>query len=153
MDEDDSYDISVARECGQIDLDDSSVTQAVRATLQREGCSRATVSVALVTDDRIAELNQTYLDRAGPTDVLSFNLGDKGECADGEIIVSVDTARRESAARGVSLTAEIQLYLVHGVLHLLGYEDGGEPEARRMHEIENEILMTLGAGGTYGAGD
>jgi probable rRNA maturation factor len=70
---------------------------------------------------------------------------------DGEIVVSVDTAKREATRRGLSVNAEIALYVVHGLLHLLGYDDNQESSAARMHELEEEILGEVGMGPVYRA--
>ena len=102
----------------------------------------ATISVAVVSDRRIASLNETYLNHPGPTDVLSFDLGDGP--VDGEVVISLDTARRESQARGHSLAAELLLYAVHGTLHLLGFDDRTKADARRMRSEQERILTGLG---------
>lgn len=99
----------------------------------------------------MAAHNERWLDHTGPTDVLTFDLG--GDAAagriDGEIIVSRDTARREAALRGHSQGDELCLYVVHGVLHLLGHDDSRSGERSRMHELEDEILTGLGIGAVY----
>ena len=66
-------------------------------------------------------------------------------------MVSVETARREAGQRGHAAGAEVLLYCVHGVLHLLGYDDTDPQQAQRMHAAENELLTELGIGPVYGA--
>ncbi|MCG3138003.1 MAG: Endoribonuclease YbeY [Phycisphaerae bacterium] len=114
------------------------------------GCkvSAARLSIALVSDRRIARLHQTYQQIAGPTDVLTFDLRDteleNHWPIDGEIVISLDTARREARQRGHSLADEVALYAVHGLLHLLGERDDTPARAKRMHRREDELLQSSG---------
>ena len=112
------------------------------------------VSLALVSDATMRSVNRDYHDCDAATDVLAFPLADPDAdfpalpggapvfCA--EIVVSFDTAEREAAARGVETLAEVLLYVVHGTLHLLGYDDHEPEDARRMHERTLAILGELG---------
>ena len=119
MDEDPSYEVEISREVEPAgDFDEPQIRQAIELLLGRHGCSRAELSIALVDDRRIAELNEQYLDHQGPTDVLSFDLADAGASGiEGQVVVSVETARREAGQRGHAAGAEGLLYCVHGVLH------------------------------------
>jgi len=101
------------------------------------------VVVALVDDRTMAELHQRYLGQSGPTDVLSF--------PHGEIVVSADTARREAVARGIPPLHELVLYVVHGALHLAGFDDKKPRQAARMRAEERRILDELGYGDVFGA--
>jgi len=143
------YDITVTDECGIIAVDAGSLQRAIEWTLVRHACESAVLSVALVDDVRIAALNERYLGHAGATDVLSFNLGGDNPVVDGEVVVSVETARRESASRGHSAEVEVLLYAVHGTLHLLGFDDHTKDDARHMHDEEDRILTELGFGAVY----
>lgn len=129
---------------------------AVRAALRRFEVPRAVVSVALVDDAHIAEVNAQFLKHEGATDVITFDLRDEGNVdaltVDGEIVISAETAAREAAARGHDVEKELALYAVHGVLHLLGHDDAEEAEAAAMHRIEDEILASLGMGRVYHSG-
>jgi probable rRNA maturation factor len=103
------------------------------------------ISVAVVSDETMRRVNREFHDCDEPTDVLAFDLGAAGR--DGfraEVIVSLDTARREAAAHGVETAAELLLYVVHGVLHLRGYDDHSLADARRMHARALSILDRLG---------
>lgn len=126
--------------------------RAARATLERHHVRRADISIAVVSDDIIAELNERHLEHPGPTDVLTFDLADPqlgGECLSGEIVASLDTAEREAARRDHPTLVELALYVVHGTLHLLGYDDHTAAKSARMHRCEDEILTSLGLGPTY----
>lgn len=151
MEDDPTYHIAIAHVCGRHSIPDSGLIEAVRATLDRHHVSAGRISVALVDDPRMAELNEAHLNHKGATDVLTFDLGEPGrEGVEGEIVLSVDTAHREAHRRGHSLEAELALYAVHGTLHLLGLDDGSQLEAVKMHEVEDEILASLGYGQVFG---
>ena len=99
------------------------------------------VVVAIVDDEAIAELHQRFLQKQGPTDVLSF--------PSGEIVVSGDTARREAETRGVEPLHELVLYVVHGALHLKGYDDRKPKDRARMRAAERRVLKSLGLGDVF----
>lgn len=116
-----------------------------------EGRPKAEVSVLLVDDEGIRELNRSYRGIDQPTDVLAFS---QREGLDqevnpnllGDIVVSVETALVQSKTYKQSLEREISLYLIHGLLHLLGYDDT-EPLARaRMFRRQEEILKQIKKG-------
>lgn len=101
----------------------------------------------------MARLNRQHIGHRGATDVLTFDLrdqtfplrkrGSRG-VLDGEIVLSSQRATREARQRGHSIKAELALYAVHGVLHLLGYDDQSPRAAQRMHRLENQILTLMG---------
>jgi probable rRNA maturation factor len=90
------------------------------------------VFIWLISDRRMAVLNGKFLGQAEPTDVLTFQHG--------EIFISVETARRHARAFGNSLMREVKLYLVHGLLHLQGFDDRTPAEARKMKAAQEKIL-------------
>lgn len=150
MDEDDSpFSISIAHQSERACVDSAVIGAAVERTLLRFGRERAEISIALLDDARIAELHERYLDTSGPTDCITFNLGDDPAIVEGEIVISCDTAAREADARGHALGSELLLYAVHGTLHLLGMDDATAPEAAKMHAMEDEILGEMGIGPIY----
>ena len=112
----------------------------------------AEVSVLLTDDTEIRSLNRDYRGKDRPTDVLSFSQleGDFGEIEPdmlGDVAISVDTAARQAAAKGHSLDEELDILLVHGILHLAGYDhEAGAEKARAMRTKEKEILTVLGRG-------
>ncbi len=119
-----------------------------KATLRKMGVSRAELSLALVDDSRIRELNRRYRNQDKPTDVLSFPLQDPlWPDLLGDVVISVDTARRQAERRKVSVAEEIQTLLVHGILHLLGYDhEVSRAEAVRMQRKERELKSFLNGG-------
>jgi len=97
--------------------------------------------VAVVDDREMRRLHARYLGRRGPTDVLAFDLQSPASTPLlGEVIISADTARRQARQIGVSAALEMDLLLVHGLLHLVGYDDHGPRRARRMHARARELL-------------
>jgi len=104
------------------------------------------VSLAVVDDETMRAVNRDYHDCDAATDVLAFPLGESPVpgAFNAEIVVSLDTAERECEARGVSLVSELLLYVVHGTLHMLGYDDHDPDDARKMHERTLEVLAALG---------
>lgn len=116
--------------------------QAVRAAYAAAG---GRVSVVVVDDATMAELNEQYLDHEGPTDVLAFEYAEADSPApEDEIIVDAECALRESATRGHSVEAELVLYAVHGALHVNGYDDHKREDRRAMEERQLAIVESLG---------
>ena len=110
---------------------------------------RAECSVLVVDDSAIAELNRAYRRVAGPTDVLAFPMteGRFGKAWPdllGDVVISAETARRQARVRKADLRAELALLLVHGILHLVGYDHGTAEERRRMWHKQRTILAACG---------
>ena len=115
------------------------------------------VSIAFVTDEAIAELNERYRRKSGPTDVLSFPcdsptddleaaLGAQAPTlALGDVVIAPDVAERQSAEYGTSFADEIELLLVHGLLHLCDYDHIAPDEAERMEAREKTLLAGFAA--------
>jgi probable rRNA maturation factor len=109
----------------------------------------AELSVVLCGDDFIAELNQSYRGKSGPTDVLSFAMaeGEDGDLAGpvlGDVVISLDTAQRQAFELQRSLLDEVTSLLVHGVLHLMGFDHVKAPDARRMFARAAELEKQIG---------
>ena len=121
--------------------------ESVLKRLARLAATRAgravELSFALVDDVEMADLHARYAGVEGPTDVLSFPLLEEPLLV-GEVVISVDTARREAAKRGHPAYDEVVLYAVHGVLHLLGEDDHDPVARRRMRRAERRTLAELG---------
>lgn len=119
------------------------VTQALR----REQCPATTeVGVALVGDADIRRLNRRFLRKDRPTDVLAFPLerGMPGDQLLGEVVISVDRARVQARRVRHPLQTEISLLAVHGVLHLLGYDDTTPAAAARMARRQRQLMERMG---------
>ena len=95
------------------------------------------VTIVLVSDRRIAALHKQFMDIDGPTDVLTFQHG--------EIFISVETAEQNAAEFSTSADEEMRLYIVHGLLHLRGFDDIAPNDARRMNSTQQRILAAASA--------
>ncbi len=90
------------------------------------------ITIVLVSDARIAALHQQFMNIAGPTDVITFHHGD--------IVISVDTAKANARSYRTSTEAEIRLYIVHGILHLMGFDDTSASAARTMAKTQERVV-------------
>ena len=144
--------IQVAEEFDGLEVDLPKLENLVRGVCKRFRLSKATISIAIVDDAQIRKVNEQFLGRDTPTDCLSFDVSDEGaNCAKSfELVVNAESAIREASMRGHSSESELALYVTHGLLHNLGFDDSTDNEARKMHDTENEILEELGYGSVYG---
>jgi probable rRNA maturation factor len=93
------------------------------------------VVVILVSDKRIAEIHRRFMNQRGPTDVITFQHG--------EIFISTETAKRQSREFSTALDHELRLYLVHGLLHLRGFDDKTGAGAAAMKRIQEKLVASL----------
>ncbi|QDU30022.1 Endoribonuclease YbeY [Anatilimnocola aggregata] len=122
---------------------------AVKLIFADAGYVRGEVSIAIVTDEAMHDLNRQYLQHDYPTDVLSFVLEEDSDRLDGQLIVSADYASREAPTFGWTTDDELLLYTIHGALHLVGYDDL-EPELKaEMREQEKRYLAKFGLTPSY----
>ena len=126
------------------------VERAARAAL-RQQAAEGDLTVALSDDGHLREMNRQYLGVDAPTDVLSFPASEtdpeSGARYLGDILISIPRARAQAASAGHPLEAEVQLLVVHGVLHLLGFDHAGPRQKSRMWKAQAEILGELGLAG------
>jgi probable rRNA maturation factor len=120
--------------------------KAVRLILQDAGIQSAEISIAIVTDQRMHELNRQYLDHDYPTDVLSFLLDHDSEekSLEGQIIASSDYAAREAPSFGWTTDDELLLYIIHGTLHLVGHDDTDPAAKQTIRAAEAKYLKQFG---------
>ena len=121
------------------------------------GAEDSELSLSIVSDVAIRRINREYLGKDRPTNVISFSLlegefGDINPSALGDVVVSADTALREAMDAGMSLAERLSFLIVHGILHLSGYdhERSGEAEEARMQAKEKEIFRLLKREGLLG---
>ncbi len=112
------------------------------------GCKQSELSILITGDDQIHELNRQYLNRDKPTNVLSFPMSaDPDEIETGmlgDIVISVDTAKREASEMGITLHQRICELLIHGLLHLMGYDhEISEKDEKIMQKEEKRLLSML----------
>lgn len=115
-----------------------------KAVLRGEGWKgKGNLSIILVDDKKIRELNRRFLQSDRPTDVMAFPLEDEDTGVWGEVYVNGDLAREQASIYGVSFEEELARLIVHGVLHLLGYDDGDENSREEMREREDHYLARV----------
>ena len=109
------------------------------------------MSLALVNDARMSNLHEEFMGIHGPTDVLTFPIDEdpRGRVTAGEVIVCVPHARREAKRHRIPVRHELLLYALHGMLHLLGYDDRTARDFATMHRTEDDILTRLGIGPVF----
>lgn len=133
-------------------LNRSQIRRWSRTILRHLKLKQAELSLAFVTDQTIHELNRQYRRKDRPTDVLSFPLADE-RCPTllGDVVISVDTARRQARQRKRAFADELRALLIHGILHLLGYDhEVSDSEAVRMRRKERELKVLLQQFGDVG---
>lgn len=139
-----SIEVEVANEQDLLPIDEARLADAAQRVLSGEGVSNATISLAVVGDKAMHELNRRYLGHDYPTDVLSFVLEQSAERLEGEVIVSADTAIATAVRYGWSPIEELLLYVIHGCLHLSGYDDQTDDARTAMRQRERIYLAELG---------
>ena len=157
----DAFEIDICNRQSVLKLDTAALGRAIRATLVVERVKRAVISVSLVDNDTIHRLNREHLNHDFPTDVISFQLAfDSDEDADedatpsqlraacaaieGDIVASAEMALQVAAEHGWTPQQELTLYVLHGLLHVCGYDDLTDDEASIMREREQAALEASG---------
>jgi probable rRNA maturation factor len=125
------------------------ITQQVQVILDALDCPDGEISILIVDDPQIEELNQKYLNREGPTNVIAFAMRE-GEFSDlsphllGDVVISADTAAQEAQIAATSMEQRFSELLVHGILHLMGYDhETSEKDARIMEDRSRELMKLI----------
>ncbi|MCP4749025.1 MAG: rRNA maturation RNase YbeY [Desulfobacteraceae bacterium] len=124
------------------------IQKKAQAVLSALDCPDAELSLVFVDDDRIAHLNETYLNHRGPTNVISFPM-QEGDFSGinphilGDVVISMDTCAREGKAAGLSTQLRLDQLIVHGILHLFGYDHINDEEQARVMEKKSDEMMAL----------
>ena len=142
--------ISIRNRQKRFAVDTAGLRRSLARLLKKLELSHAEVSLLLVDDEGIREYNRTYLERDRATNVISFSMRD-GMFGDvhpehlGDIVLSVETAARDAAAAEIDFMDEVEFLIIHGLLHLLGYdhEKGDAEEAEKMKKAERELFLFL----------
>ena len=124
----------------------------VQKTLANLGLPEAELSLLLVDDRQIRKLNHRFLGRDKPTNVLALSMRE-GEYSSlhphllGDLVISIETAKRQSKQSGLNEMEMLTILLIHGILHLLGYEhEGSKKDAREMTLKQKELFQVIKAG-------
>ena len=137
--------VAIASPQELVAIDRAFMRQIVRTVLEGEETDDAEISLAFVDNPTIHRLNKQFLGHDEPTDVLSFPLGEPhAKKLAGELVLGVEVALHQAQNRGHDVQAELALYVIHGLLHLSGYNDKTPPEAAEMRQRERHYLDKLG---------
>jgi len=144
-----SYTIHIHNHQKSISVREADFKKIIASVLNKEKIRQADLSIVVVTDRAIHSINRKFLGHDYPTDVVTFDLSDqelsrtkrfKTKVVEGEIYVSAVTARRNASQFKTDPKSELVLYIIHGILHLLGYDDHSAKDKKKMREKEREIL-------------
>jgi len=142
--------IQITKKIESIGVNLSRLKKLVKAVCARFEISNTTVDITITGDAEIRRVNRRFLNRRSVTDCISFDLSDdenRGRLF--EVIVNGELAVRQARQRGHSPQAELALYITHGLLHNLGFNDQKDNQAKKMHKAEDEILQQFGYGLVY----
>ena len=137
----------------KIKTDKRRIRGTVLRILKLLDCVDKEISISFVDDENIKQLNKQYLGRDKATNVLSFSL-QEGECGNinpqilGDVVISVETAQKDAIKGKLNIEQEIDFLLIHGILHLLGYnhENTTKKETNKMRQKEKELFNTINSG-------
>jgi probable rRNA maturation factor len=143
-------DVSTSDTQGHLAVDPEALAGLVRRVLEGEGVRAAEVSIALVDDASSHEFNRRHLGHDWPTDVITFPLSEPGdETLVAALVVSAEMAAVTAREVGADPNAELALYVVHGLLHLCGYDDQADEDRALFRRREAEILSREGVPNTF----
>ncbi len=137
--------VAVASPQEIVPVDRGRMREIARAVLDGEGIQDAEISLAFVDNPSIQQLHQRYLGHDEPTDVLSFPLSEpNARRLSGELVVGVEVAKAHAEDYGHEVQAELALCVIHGLLHLCGYDDKSISATEKMRTRERHYLQLLG---------
>jgi probable rRNA maturation factor len=142
--------ISVTNSQKLFKVDLKRVRKSLRMLMKQLHCDDKEISLLIVDDANMTRLNKHYFDRNCPTNVISFTMAE-GEFGDinpqilGDIVISVQTAYRDAAAAGIDPMDEVEFLIIHGLLHLIGYdhERTGAQCAKEMNDLQGDLFFQL----------
>jgi len=134
----------------KIEVNLQQVQQTLNQIMNIMACNNKEISLIFIDDDDIRKINRDYLGRDNPTNVIAFSLLE-GEFGDinphmlGDIVISVETALRDARESGISFDDEVDFLMIHGMLHLLGYNHENTPpeESEKMKNKEKDVFLQL----------
>jgi len=141
--------VEIVNEQTGVAVDQSQIATAARNVLAGEGIEQATISIAVVDAAMMHRLNRQFLNHDYPTDVLSFPLNGTRDAIEGDIAVCPEVAALAATEYGWQTNDELLLYVIHGVLHLVGYDDKSADAKHRMRERERHYLDSFGLSPKY----
>jgi probable rRNA maturation factor len=144
--------LHISEELAALDIPNAEVMRllerAAAQALQQSSAPEADLSIVITGDEQSRQLNRQFLEINAPTDVLSFPSGDAdpdtGLVYLGDVLISVPRAQAQALAGGHAVSDELQLLVVHGVLHLLGHDHAEPDDKTQMWQLQSDILRQLG---------
>jgi probable rRNA maturation factor len=137
--------VSIANQQEAVEIDRKRLREIVATVLEGEDKAESELSLAFVDNPTIHRLNMRYLQHDEPTDVLSFPLSEPtAKRLSGELVIGAEVAKMQAEERGHDTQAELALYVIHGLLHLCGYDDKNDAAEKQMRERERHYLRRLG---------
>lgn len=137
--------VSIASPQEKVPLDYARLREVATKVLTGEGVADARISLAFVDNTTIHDLNRRFLDHDEPTDVITFPLSGPGaRKLEGELVIGAEVAVEYAADRGNDVGNELCLYVIHGLLHLCGFDDRSPRDAKEMRKKERQYLEELG---------
>ena len=134
-------------DCLDLNLDFDRLEKLIEQICKRFDTEQATISVAIINDEKIKKVNKKFLNTADTTDVISFDLSDEKQNEKSyELVINAEQAMRQAKKLNLSIEAELALYITHGMLHNLGFNDTDAGQSKKMHDMENQILQQAGFG-------
>jgi len=141
--------VHIVRNFQDIELSLPRIKKLVKAICSRFKLLNATVGIAIVDNEQMRKVNAQFMNSKSTTDCLSFDLSEDKSRKLFELVVNGELAQKEANLRGHSSEAELALYITHGLLHNLGFDDSTRKQARKMHDNEDKILQQFGYGLVY----
>jgi probable rRNA maturation factor len=142
--------VEISNTQSHLRVDVANLDQLVRMVLAAQDRARGSISIAVVDNATIHTINRTYLGHDWPTDVITFPLAEAGEPSlAAELVVSAEMACAAAREIGTEPSEELALYVVHGLLHLCGFDDHDDADRRRMQKREEELLSQAGVRSPY----
>jgi probable rRNA maturation factor len=136
--------VSIASPQEVVALEYQRLKEVARTVLEGEKVKEAKISLAFVDDTTSARINMQFLQHEGPTDVITFPMSGKGaKKLEGELVIGTEVAVREAQERGHDVHTELSLYVIHGLLHLCGFDDRTAKDSKAMRRKEREYLKLL----------
>ena len=122
--------------------DKNKLRQWISEVVQGEGQELSNVNFIFCSDKYLHELNVNYLEHDNHTDVITFDLTDEEDVVSGDIFISYERVRENAKNFGVNIANELHRVMVHGILHLIGYQDDTKEQRAQMREFEDNHLAT-----------
>ena len=135
--------ISISNRQKRVAIDTRKIRRAAKKILDALGCEGQEVNIVIVDDVEITCLNRQYFHRNRPTNVISFPLAGGNPQFLGDVVISAETAKRQSEIAGGETEEEILFLMIHGILHLLGYDHVDSRDERRKMEAKERELFSL----------